>query len=72
MTKIGVWNPRKFKVSCCGYVIYSRFPGEFRKCFCGNSAIDQTEYYSRFMGGRLEDFEEVLSDGEEDETGRLS
>jgi hypothetical protein len=46
----GAWNPTKYKVECCGDVIWSRFPGEFRKCACGFSAVDQTEYYARFNG----------------------
>lgn len=50
MRKVSDWSPTQHQTGCCNEWIWSRFPGEFRKCTCGFSAIDQTEYYARFNG----------------------
>jgi hypothetical protein len=47
---IAGWNPKQYKTGCCGEWLFSRFPGEYRKCTCGFSGIDQTDYYARFNG----------------------
>lgn len=52
------FNPPKHKCKKCGDVIYSRRPGEFVSCSCGAISVDQTHYYSRYIGNR-EDFESV-------------
>jgi len=44
------FNPTKYWTKCCNDIIWSRFPGEFRKCSCGQVAIDQTEHYRRLLG----------------------
>lgn len=67
------FNPTKYKVSCCGDVIYSRFPGEFRKCSCGQCFVDQTEYYTRYSAPDQKYFSVyVEKDEEESEEGGAS
>lgn len=44
------FNPIKYRTRCCNDILYSRFPGEFRKCNCGHLAIDQTEFFCRKIG----------------------
>lgn len=59
------FSPTKYKVSCCGDVIWSRFPGEFRKCHCGQTAIDETEHYARMLGNITYFVKYKEEDGEE-------
>lgn len=44
------WNPCKYKCKKCEDIIWSRRPGEFRPCKCGECFVDQTRYYARFSG----------------------
>jgi hypothetical protein len=44
------WNPAKFKCPKCETVIWSRYPGQFCGCKCGDCFVDQTRYYSRHGG----------------------
>ena len=63
------FNPTKYEVPCCKDIIWSRYPGEYRKCECGQSAVDETEHYCRFIGnlpkgvGKLYDGEEEIDEG---------
>lgn len=34
----------------CGDVIYSKYDGEFTTCKCGAISVDQTPYYTRYIG----------------------
>lgn len=45
------------KVRCaqCNDIIYSKTEGAFTTCSCGAIAIDQTRYYSRYIGN-IDDF----------------
>lgn len=47
------WKPAKMKAMCCGDVIWSAYPGQFKSCKCGEAFVDQTRYYGR-SSGRLE------------------
>lgn len=44
-----------FKCRQCGDLMYSKSPGHFSSCKCGNF-IDQTRYYTR-QGGNFNDIE---------------
>jgi len=46
---IDSWNP---DVECnkCGDKIHSKYSGEFVTCKCGAISVDQTRYYSRYIG----------------------
>ena len=45
------WNPPKFYCIGCGWVLWSRWQGDFRSCSCEiHSFVDQTEYYVRAGG----------------------
>lgn len=46
------WNPSKMLAECCGDIIWSKFPGQYKECKCGESFVDQTRHYGR-AGGRL-------------------
>lgn len=45
------WQP-SIKVQCklCDDIIWSRYEGEFRTCKCGAISVDQTPYYTRYIG----------------------
>jgi hypothetical protein len=66
-----MFNPIVYRTKCCNDRLYSRFPGEFKKCGCGHIAVDQTEYYERTIGdngllepiGRLHDSKEETEEG---------
>lgn len=48
-TELKPWqSPSKCKL--CSDVIYSRSEGEYRSCKCGAIAVDQTPYYTRYIG----------------------
>lgn len=61
------FNPTVYNAGCCNTELYSRFPGEFRECFCGNVAVDQTEFYERKIGGfdKLTRVRKLLDEPEE-------
>lgn len=42
--------PQHVKCKLCGDVIFSRYEREFVSCRCGAIAVDQTKYYSRYIG----------------------
>jgi hypothetical protein len=44
------WDPLKYVASCCGDVIWSPRPGQFKSCKCGKAYVDQTREYSRLSG----------------------
>lgn len=44
------WNPSLFETECCWDLIYSRYQGEFCRCKCGKTFIDETQYISRHSG----------------------
>ena len=56
-----VWQ-KEWQCTECHDIIYSRYSGEFVSCTCGKIAIDQTEWYSRFIG-EPECFKEVPYEG---------
>ncbi len=49
------FNPLPVKCNKCGDVIKSKYEGHFISCKCGAISVDQTLYYSRFIGNP-EDF----------------
>ena len=68
MEKVELKDFDVFKCKTCSDLMYSKYPGHFCTCSCGNF-IDQTEYYTR-MGGEPDNFEflgsvdEVINKGE--------
>ena len=50
-------------VTCnkCGGTIKSSYEGEFVTCKCGAISVDQTKYYSRYLGNP-EDFKKEETD----------
>lgn len=59
MTQTTTPNPwPKYRCKKCSDVITSEYSGQYVACTCGAIAVDQTEYYSRFIG-KLEYFEKV-------------
>lgn len=44
------WNPSVFETECCWDTIYSAYPGQFSRCKCGETFIDETRYYGRHSG----------------------
>ena len=49
------FEPKPVECAKCGDKIHSRTEGEFRTCKCGAISVDQTRYYSRYIGN-YEDF----------------
>lgn len=46
------WNERTaYKCAKCSDIIWSRRVGEYVSCKGGHIAVDQTPFYTRFMGG---------------------
>ena len=43
------WQVR-YQCLHCEDVIYSKYSGEYVECKCKSIAVDQTPYYSRFIG----------------------
>lgn len=41
------WTPDEYYCTICGEVIFSRYPGHFCSCGCGESFVDQTQEYTR-------------------------
>lgn len=52
------FDPSKCQCKICESVIMSKYPGEFVRCKCGASFVDQTHHYGRY-GGSVQ----LLSDG---------
>ena len=50
-------------VTCkkCGDTIRSRYSGEYVTCKCGAISVDQTEWYTRYIG----DYEDFIIPGDE-------
>jgi hypothetical protein len=44
------FNPEKSQCGICESVIVSSYPGEFVRCKCGASFVDQTYHYGRYGG----------------------
>lgn len=44
------WPPPAMQCPECLQLLQSKWPGQFVTCFCGESFIDQTPYYSRYGG----------------------
>jgi hypothetical protein len=44
------FNPEKSQCGICESVIVSSYPGQFVRCKCGASFVDQTYHYSRYGG----------------------
>jgi hypothetical protein len=44
------WKPTKMLATCCNSVIFSKYPGQYAQCKCGESFVDETESYSRSRG----------------------
>lgn len=49
------FNPTPVECNKCGDTIKSKFEGHFVTCKCGAISVDQTKYYSRYIGNP-EDF----------------
>jgi ribosomal protein S27AE len=47
--------PKAHYCNKCGDGIFSAFEGQFVTCSCGAISVDQTQYYTRFIGNP-EDF----------------
>ena len=41
------WNPTILKCNNCGTEIYSKWPGNYRVCSCGQTMVDETREYMR-------------------------
>ena len=52
------FNPVPVQCRKCKDIIWSKYEGEFVTCECGTISVDQTKYYSRYIGN-IEDFVEV-------------
>ncbi len=44
------WNPDVYECPKCKKEIWSKSPGHYCSCSCGNLAVDQTEHYTRIIG----------------------
>jgi len=58
---VKTFNPTEVECRKCGDRIKSSYPGEFVTCKCGAIAVDQTEYYTRYIG-EYEDFMKVFDE----------
>lgn len=58
----GKWEPHKYVAVCCGDVIWSARPGQFKSCKCGGAFVDETRHYTR-TSGKLEDYVEDTEKG---------
>lgn len=50
---------KKYKCKKCGDIVQSKYSGHYCACKCGAIAVDQTEYYGRFIGDP-DNIEEVV------------
>lgn len=55
------WKPTLFYCEDCEDVIFSAQPGQYDRCGCGNSFVDQTRYYIR-LGGSARPVEDRLEE----------
>lgn len=46
------FTPHEYQCQFCGGKIHSTYPGEFVRCGCTKSFVDETEFYTR-LGGDL-------------------
>lgn len=60
MIELQEWQ-HQIRCRKCKDIIYSKFSGQFVQCSCGAIAVDQTPYYSRWIGD-AGNFEEVEND----------
>jgi hypothetical protein len=44
------WKPKKYISACCDSIYGSRWAGDFNRCECGKSAVDDTPWYGRAIG----------------------
>lgn len=44
------FNPEIFQCTDCEGTMRSSYPGQFVRCSCGNSFVDQTMHYGRYGG----------------------
>lgn len=44
------FNPELFQCTSCLSIMKSSYPGQFVKCECGESFVDQTVHYGRYGG----------------------
>jgi hypothetical protein len=56
------WEGHKVECAKCGDIIRSSYPGEFVTCKCTAISVDQTPYYSRYIGN-FQDF--IFEEAEE-------
>ncbi len=49
-----VFKSIAYLCACKQEVIGSKYSGEYSRCSCGQCAVDQTEHYTRWVGGTLE------------------
>lgn len=47
------FKPHEYECQECKNKIHSRFSGEFVRCPCGKSYVDETEYYTRLGGDKM-------------------
>jgi hypothetical protein len=44
------FDPLHVECNLCHDVIFSKYQGQFTTCKCGAISVDQTAYYSRYIG----------------------
>jgi hypothetical protein len=44
------FDPVHYRCRYCNDVIFSSYPGEYVSCDCGKTSVDQTAWYTRFIG----------------------
>ncbi len=59
------FDPNHIECALCHDIIWSKYPGQFVTCKCGAISVDQTEYYSRWIGDK-QNFIWIPKEGEED------
>jgi hypothetical protein len=45
-----LFKPHKYQCTDCEDIIFSSRPGEFVTCKCGAISVDETLYYTRWIG----------------------
>ena len=64
MKNVDTWQ-QKVRCGQCNDVIYSKQEGQYTVCSCGAIAVDQTKYYSRYIGDVNDFIVEGSSEGYE-------
>lgn len=41
------WHPKKYITDCCNDIIWSRYPGAYTECKCGENFVDEHVGYLR-------------------------